>query len=129
MYELTELARRIAGPHAMPRWYREERSLYTDNNFVWLFDQVCLEARRLRVRGVVIDNAHRLEPKTMRVLMRLRARLNNRIALIFVAQLTNKGWSTTSRLSVRHCGRVLRETGTTLIVGQALQPAAGASRE
>jgi hypothetical protein len=92
MYGLAELAQRIEGSHTSTRWYREERSLYTDRQFVWLFDQVCLEIRRLRVRAVVVDNAHRLEPKTMRVLQRLRTRLNNRIALVFAAQLAkNEG--------------------------------------
>src|SRR5207249_182028 len=64
-----------------------QSALYTDSQFVWLVDQVYREIRRLRVRAVVIDNAHRLDVTTMKALMKLRARRNNRLALIFGAQL------------------------------------------
>ena len=71
----------------MISWYRKERSLYTDREFVWLADQVCREIRRLGVYALVIDNAHRLDVPTMLALKKLRTRRNNRLALIFGAQL------------------------------------------
>ncbi len=87
VFALGELALRQDGPNSVIRWYRDERSLYTDTQFVWLVDQVYREIRRLRVRAVVIDNAHRLDVPTMKALMKLRARRNNRLALLFGAQL------------------------------------------
>jgi energy-coupling factor transporter ATP-binding protein EcfA2 len=87
MYGLAELSRRVDSPNCIPKWYREERPLYTDREFVWLFDQVCLEARRLRVRGIAIDNAHRLDVPSLKALMRFRKRLDGRVGLVLAAQL------------------------------------------
>jgi hypothetical protein len=81
------LALQYDGPNSVMSWYRKERSLYTDREFVWLADAICREIRRLGVYALVIDNAHRLDVPTMLALMKLRARRNNRLALIFGAQL------------------------------------------
>jgi hypothetical protein len=61
MYALGELSRQVDPPRDIPRWYREERSLYTDQQFLWLFDQVCREMRRLHVRAIVLDNAQHID--------------------------------------------------------------------
>lgn len=87
MFSLAQLARQIGGNNALPRWYREEQSLYSSSRLLWLFSEICLELQRLRVRAIIIDNAHRLDTKTIKVLMRIRSRLHNRIGLIFGAQL------------------------------------------
>lgn len=87
MYALGELSRQLDPPTHIPRWYREERSLYTDQQFVWLFDQVCREVRRLRVRAIVLDNAQHIDVPTMEALLRLRKRLLGRVGLVLCAQL------------------------------------------
>lgn len=87
MFALGELSRQVDPPAHIPRWYREERSLYTDQQFVWLFDQVCREARRLRVRAIVLDNAQLIDVPTMEALVRLRRRLQGRVGLVLCAQL------------------------------------------
>lgn len=87
MFSLAQLARQIGGTSALPRWYREEQSLYSSRQLLWLYGEICLELKRLDVRAIIIDNAHRLDTKTVKLLFRLRARLNNRIGLMFGAQL------------------------------------------
>jgi hypothetical protein len=87
MYALGELSRQVDPPTHIPRWYREERSLYTDQQFAWLFDQVCRETRRLRVRAIVIDNAQYLDVPTMKSLLLIRKRLQSRVGLVLCAQL------------------------------------------
>jgi len=87
MYALSELSRQVDPPGHIPRWYREERSLYTDQQFLWLFDQVCREARRLRVRAIVIDNAQHIDVPTMDALLRLRRRLLGSVGLVLCGQL------------------------------------------
>lgn len=87
MYELGELARKVDSPSYVPPWYRQERSIYTDQQFVWLFDQVCREVRRLKVRAIIIDDAHRLDAPTLETLMRLRRRMDGHLGLILSAQL------------------------------------------
>ncbi|MBX0328195.1 ATP-binding protein [Oscillochloris sp. ZM17-4] len=87
MFSLAQLARQVGGNGALPRWYREEQSLYSSRQLLWLFGEICLELKRLDVRTLIIDNAHRLDAKTVKLLFRMRARLNNQIGLIFGAQL------------------------------------------
>ncbi len=87
IYALGELSRQVDPPTQTPRWYREERSLYTDQQFLWLFDQVCREVRRLWVKAIVIDNAQHIDAPTMEALLRLRRRLSSRIGLVLCAQL------------------------------------------
>jgi hypothetical protein len=87
MYALGELSRQVDPPRDIPRWYREERSLYTDQQFLWLFDQVCREMRRLHVRAIVLDNAQHIDMQTMEALLRLRKRLPGRVGLVLCAQL------------------------------------------
>lgn len=87
IYALGELSRQVEQPTQTPRWYREERSLYTDHQFLWLFDQVCREVRRLRVKAIVIDNAQHIDVPTMEALLRLRRRLPSRVGLVLCAQL------------------------------------------
>lgn len=87
VYVLGEYARHVDRPEHTPQWYRQERSLYTDQQFLWLFDQVCREARRLRVRAFIIEHAERLDVPTMATLLRLRKRLDNRLGLILSARL------------------------------------------
>lgn len=87
MYTLGELSRQVDPSTHTPRWYREERSLYTDQQFLWLFDQVCREVRHLRVKAIVIDNAQFIDVPTMEALLRLRRRLLGRIGLVLCAQL------------------------------------------
>lgn len=87
IYALGELSRQIDPPNRTPQWYREERSLYTDQQFLWLFDQVCREVRHLRVRAIVIDNAQHIDVPTMEALLRLRRRLPIPVGLVLCAQL------------------------------------------
>ena len=87
MYSLGEIALRLSGSQATLKWYRSERSLYTDQQFLWLFDQVCYEKKRLRIPAVIIGNAQRLDVKTIKTFMRFRERLSNQLAVIFSAQL------------------------------------------
>jgi hypothetical protein len=87
IYALGELSRQIDPPSRTPQWYREGRSLYTDQQFLWLFDQVCREVHRLRVRAIVIDNAQHIDVPTMEALLRLQRRLPSRVGLVLCAQL------------------------------------------
>lgn len=87
MYALGELSRQVDPPMHVPRWYREERSLYTDQQFLWLFDQVCRETRRLRVKAIVLDNAHHIDVPTMESLLRFHRRLQGHVGLVLCAQL------------------------------------------
>ena len=87
MFSLAQLARQVGGNRALPRWYREEQSLYSSRQMLWLFGEICLELKRLDVRTLIIDNAHRLDAKTVKLLFRMRARLNNQIGMIFGAEL------------------------------------------
>jgi hypothetical protein len=87
MFSLAQLARQIGGSRALPQWYREEQSLYSSRQLLWLFGEICLELKRLDIRAIIIDNAHRLDAKTVKLLFRMRARLNNHIGLIFGAQV------------------------------------------
>jgi hypothetical protein len=64
MFALGEHSRHVDVPLSIPCWYREERSLYTDQQFVWLFDQVCPEVRRLPVRAIVLDTAQLINVPT-----------------------------------------------------------------
>ena len=86
MFRLAMLARHISGPHALPAFYRAEQSIYTPRQLLWLFDQICLELSRLRVRCLIIDNAHKLDAKTISLLFRLREKCQYRIGLILCAE-------------------------------------------
>jgi hypothetical protein len=85
IYQLSIISARMAEPADHPRWYRKERSLYTDAQFLWLFDQVCREVRRLRVRALIIDNAHLLDDFTLRKLMQVRQK--GQVTIVLSAQL------------------------------------------
>jgi hypothetical protein len=87
MFSLAQLAQRIGGNNALPTWYRQEQSLYSPRQLLWLFGEICLELKRFKVQAIIIDNAHRLDAKTIKILFRIPARLNNSINLIFGAQL------------------------------------------
>ena len=87
MFSLAQLAVQIDGQRALPKFYREEQSLYSSRQLLWLFSAICLELKRLKVRALIIDNAHRLDAKTIKQLFRIRAHLQNQIGLIFGAQL------------------------------------------
>lgn len=54
-------------------WYKQPRSLYSDNAFLSLAAFVRSEIRRLRVVGIIIDNAQRIDTYTMQRLIQVRA--------------------------------------------------------
>ena len=92
MFALGELAKQIMPPAYTPKWYRDTQSLYTDKQFLWLFDLVARELHQLRVRAIIIDNAQLLDTVSIKALFRLRERLKGAIGLIFSAQLArNEG--------------------------------------
>lgn len=68
-------------------WYKQPRPLYTDHAFLSLAAFVKSELRRLRVAGIIIDNAHRIDTYSVRQLVQTRALLNGQLALIFCAPI------------------------------------------
>jgi len=68
-------------------WYKQPRPLYTDNSFRSLAAFVRSELRRLRVVGVIIDNAQYVDRYTVQQLIHIRVLLNRELALIFCAPI------------------------------------------
>jgi hypothetical protein len=68
-------------------WYKQPHRLYSDNAFHSLAAFVRSELRRLRVIGVIIDNAQYIDHCTMQSLIRVRTLLNGELALILSAPI------------------------------------------
>jgi len=68
-------------------WYQQPRPLYTDKQFLSLVAFVRSELRRLRVIGIIIDNAHRIDTYTIQCLVDARSLLGKQLALILCASI------------------------------------------
>jgi hypothetical protein len=68
-------------------WYKQPRPLYSDNAFLSLAAFVRSEIRRLRVIGIIIDNAQRIDTYTVQRLIQVRALLNDQLALVLCASI------------------------------------------
>jgi hypothetical protein len=87
-YGLGQVAARSAPVHGLSRkWYREPKALYTDAQFCSLLDFVRDEVKRLRIRAIVVNNAHFLDPCALEMLVLLRRQCNDRISFILCAQM------------------------------------------
>lgn len=86
---MGKISSKFSPPYAK-RWYREPKSLYTDTQFDSLFSFVRSEVQRLRVRVVVINNAHLLDGCALEMLMLLRKHCHNQLSIVLCAQLAEK---------------------------------------
>jgi hypothetical protein len=68
-------------------WYKQPRPLYTDKYFLSLAAFVRSELHRLRVVGIIIDNAHLVDIYTVQQLVKVRALLHGQLALVFCAPI------------------------------------------
>ena len=88
--ELADIAQKHRPDHPHLRYSRKQRSIKTPSQTLWLYNEVCHELKRLRVRAVLIDNAESIDRITLQSLVELRKSLVTKghpLALIFAARL------------------------------------------
>lgn len=85
-YSLGKISSQFTPIYAK-HWYREPKSLYTDSQFSSLFSFVRSEVRRLRIRTIVIRNAHFIDARTLEMLMLLREDYGKQVSFVLSAQM------------------------------------------
>lgn len=90
MEGLQILAERYRPDQTPVRWQQKRRSITTTTQTIWLYNEVCRELKKERVRALIIDNAQSIDGATLQILVQLRQRLQKQghgMALILAARL------------------------------------------
>jgi hypothetical protein len=90
-YGLATISRQYTPAYAAPKWFREPKSLYRDQQFLSLFSFVRQEVQRLRIRALVLNNAQWFDTWTLEMLHLLRRHCGNHLSLILSAQIPLNG--------------------------------------
>jgi hypothetical protein len=91
MTNLVHIAESYRPDRKQPRWQQQKpRSIKTDTQIVWLYNEVYRELKNLRVRALLLDNAQSIDGSTLQMVVQLRQRLakhGHQMALILAAKL------------------------------------------
>jgi hypothetical protein len=87
VFAMGKVSTKISPTYAHRTWYREPKSLRTDSEFAGLFSFVRSECNRLRVRLLVINNAHLLDRCCIERLMNLYSHCEQKLGLVLVTRL------------------------------------------
>jgi hypothetical protein len=68
-------------------WYRLPRALHTDIQFTSLFAFVRTEINRLRIPLLIINKAHHLDDRALKMLLLLRKLCNDQLGIVLVVRL------------------------------------------
>lgn len=77
--------------HAQKDWFNKMHGTATTTQLTTLFGFIRKECQRLRVRGVIIDNATLLDVSSLKRLVQLRKHFSQQFALLFCVQTNEEG--------------------------------------
>ncbi len=86
-FEMGQISLSLGPSFADRTWYRQPKSLVTDVQFASLLAFVRTEVKRLRVKLLIIDNAHWLDHCALQRLMLLRRHCENKLGIVLVTRL------------------------------------------